>query len=178
MLVYIIGMSELTNGKPVSDPYYFAYTTNQQVANQYYNTLIERFENDSGSCTDPYDNFYFIQKVSKSKFDVYHADKNSPLYGIPELEEYADGVYLTENDYEFYCESLMDAFDQINHAISNMGDFIHGIKTCAKYSKNKRLKEDVKLFRAAFKAIKADFSNFDEYLEKIDLNKLKRTNSF
>lgn len=169
MLVYLVGQQELVDNGEVGSPFYYGYTTNQQIANAYYEMLIARFKKDDPSSTVT--DVLFIQKVSEDKFN-----KMDEFRYIEEIEEYDDGVYMTGSDYEYLTDSISACFDEITHELSDgaLNLFIKKLKRYGKYSTNKELKKSMYRFIKASADLCQHFGDFGDACKDIKWAKALR----
>lgn len=172
MLVYIVGMQELKNGEAEYDPYYFGYTTDQKMANKYYQYLIDKDEK-SYSPSAIYASMYFIQKISSTKFEEF---KREHHLIIDEIQEY-DGVCMTESDFGTYMDMIMEDFDYIHSMLNDGKDLPETIKRISEFSKflkNNKLRKNAKILKLLLKYMRSFFEDYNEIEKIVDWKRVHR----
>ena len=170
MLVYLVGQWSFVDGNKEEEPYYFGYTTNQQIAHIYYDLMVKRVE--KGGPSNVVTDMVFIREMSYSKFT-----NDDSLKYVEEIEEYSDGIYMTASDFEYLSDSISACYDEITHYLADKEHiqlFIKKLKKYAKYSKKKSLKKSIDNFIDATNNLYKHFSDFEDACEDIKWDKAQR----
>lgn len=172
MLVYVVGMQELKNGKVEYEPYYFGYTYDSNIANRYYQQLIDKDE-DTYVHSEIYSNMYFIQKMSESKFAEFKATNHLT---IDLIEDYM-GLCMTESDYANYMDTIMDDFNYITDLLKYGKDITvvtDAICNFSKILKSKKLRKNAKILKLVINYMQSFFEDYESIEHEIDWKKVHR----
>ena len=172
MLVYLVGCIS----KPGDRKYYFGYTDDIHIADEYHNMLVEK---DDTPYNSKYKTEYFIESMPFEQFNELDAEYAKTGHGIIERLDRMEpnGPIMTDSDMEMYTSIVGEHYSNICVEIDHMKELVDSIREYAKIDKRKDFKKVVKAFGKLFDIIDKDyFSDPEAAYDHIDWVKVQRKN--